>query len=95
MSGHGALFLELGAGGGIKNLGIEEFDVTGTGRVGSLVATSSGTLTNCYAVDADGSADVSGGGNSDSVGGLVGYQSGGTITSSYATGSSDGGEGDF
>ena len=92
VSGHGALFVELGVGGNIKNLGIENFDVTGSGQVGSLVATSSGTITNCYAVDSDDSTDVSGGVNSDSVGGLVGKLSSGSITSSYATGDPSGGE---
>ena len=41
VSGYAALFINLGAGGGIKNLGIEEFNVTGSGRVGSLVTNSS------------------------------------------------------
>ena len=93
VSGHAALFIKLGSGGNIKNLGIKEFDVTGSGRVGSLIAVSSGTITNCYAVDSDDSTDVSGGVNTDYVGGLVGFQNGGSITSSYATGDIDGGEG--
>ena len=91
VSGHGALFVELGAGGSIKNLGIEEFDVTGSKRVGSLVATSFGTITNCYAVDSDEATDLSGGDDKGSVGGLVGYQYSGSITSSYATGNPEGG----
>ena len=95
VSGHAALFVELGVGGNIKNLGIKEFDVTGSERVGSLVANSLGTITNCYAVDSDESTDVSGGVNTDYVGGLVGFQNGGSITSSYATGDPDGGEGDY
>ena len=93
VSGHAALFVELGVGGNIKNLGIKEFDVTGSGRVGSLVATSSGTITNCYAVDSDESTDLSGGANSDFVGGLVGFQRS-HLTSSYATGNPEGGSGD-
>ena len=92
VSGHAALFVELGVGGSIKNLGIKEFDVTGSGRVGSLVAISYGTITRCYAVDLDEATDVSGGANSDFVGGLVGFQ-GGRLTSSYATGNPDGGSG--
>ena len=93
VSGHAALFVKLGSGGNIKNLGIEEFDVTGSGRVGSLVANNFGTLTNCYAVDSDESTDLSGGASPDYVGGLVGYQEGGSITSSYATGEPKGGNG--
>ena len=34
VSGYAALFLELGVGGSIKNLGIENFDVTGHGTGG-------------------------------------------------------------
>ena len=64
VSGHGALFVELGSEGNIKNLGIKEFDVTGSGQVGSLVASNSGTITSCYAVDSDGATDLSGGVNS-------------------------------
>ena len=68
-------FLNWARGETLKIWVSREFDVTGSGRVGSLVATSSGTITNCYAVDLDDSTDVSGGpGNNDSVGGLVGYQ---------------------
>ena len=93
VSADGALFVELGVGGNIKNLGIENFDVTGSRQVGSLVATSSGTITNCYAVDSDDSTDVSGGVKPGFVGGLVGKLSSGSITSSYATGSPNGGEG--
>ena len=97
VSGHAALFLELGSGGSIKNLGIEEFDVTGSGRVGSLVAISYGTITSCYAVDSDEATDTEVSGGVDSryvyVGGLVGYQFGGRITSSYATGNPEGGNG--
>ena len=85
VSSPAALFVELGSEGNIKNLGIEEFDVTGSERVGSLVVSSSGTITSCYAVDSDEATDLSGGVNSY-VGGLVGYQDGGSITSSYATG---------
>ena len=93
VSGPGALFIKLGSGGNIKNLGIKEFDVTGSGRVGSLAATSLGTITSCYAVDSDEATDVSGGANSY-VGGLVGVQAGNSsITSSYATGNSEGSSG--
>ena len=92
-SNWGGLFTRLVSGGTIKNLGIENFDVTGHSRVGVLVAKSSGLITNCYAVDWDDydSEDVSGQSDEDSVGGLVGEQSGGDIISSYATGEVHGG----
>ena len=43
--------------------------------------------------NATGSAD-GGDGDDDNVGGLVGYNTGGTISNSNATGSADGGDGD-
>ena len=99
------LFLELGADGVIQNLGINNFNVATTKTsgspadnvlVGSLVAVSLGAIANCYAIDSDEGTDVSGSsGDYDAVGGLVGVQNGGTIISSYATGSVDGGKGSF
>ena len=89
---HAALFLELGSEGTIKNLGIEEFSIAGSGRVGTLVATSSGTITNGYATGER--SDLFGGTADDFIGGLVGVQESGSITSSYATGHAQGETGD-
>ena len=76
----------------VNNVSIIGVSVTGgTGdgvRIGGLVGTSSGTITNSYAT---GNAD-GGDGEEDRVGGLVGTSTG-TITNSYATGSADGGAG--
>ena len=99
-NGDAALFLRLGSGGIIKNLGLEQFQVSASGdssyRIGPLVATNSGTITHCYAVDSDESLDVLGStGSEDFVGGLVGYQQSGRILSSYATGDVSGEEGDL
>ena len=92
--GNAALFLELGSGGNIQNLGIENFNVVGSRRVGSLVAVNSGTIANCYALDSDDSIDVSGTNHGDNIGGLVGLQHNhGSIISSYAAGQVDGGKG--
>jgi hypothetical protein len=64
--------------GQIRNLGVEDVNMTGRDFVGGLVGVNpEGTLTACYATGA-----VSGG---DSVGGLVGVNSG-TLTACYATG---------
>ena len=73
------LFGYVGSGGQIRNLGIEDVNLTGYFLVGGLAGyTNSGTLTGCYAT---------GSVNGDSyVGGMLGYNEGGTITSCYAAG---------
>jgi hypothetical protein len=73
------LFGYVGSGGQIRNLGVEDVNITGRDTVGGLVGLNSeGTIIACYATGA-----VSGG---DSVGGLVGVNSG-MLTACYATGS--------
>ena len=62
----------------------------GIDRVGGLAGRQNGDITASYAT-----GSVNGGdGNSDTVGGLVGWQNGGTLTASYATGAADGGAGE-
>ncbi|MCF7708645.1 MAG: hypothetical protein K9N52_07085, partial [Verrucomicrobia bacterium] len=75
------VFRQVGEGGEIRNLGVEEINVSGDDYVGGLVGWNEGTITSCYATGA-----VSGGWN---IGGLVG-SSVGTITSCYATGTVSG-----
>ena len=98
-----ALFEELGAGGLIQNLGIAGLYVTSTNtngsfanpiQLGALVARmSDGEIKNCYAKDGDSELDIAGGGEIyDHAGGLVGFQEGGNIIASYATGDVNGGE---
>ena len=72
------LFGYLGSGGQIKNLGVEDVDITGLYYVGGLVGGNDGTITFCYATGA-----VTG---IYYVGGLAGYNDYGTITSCYAMG---------
>ena len=69
----------------IQNLGLEDVLVEGNQYVGGLVGRQSGggAIKGSYAT-----GKVNGSGNS--VGGLVGYQSVGTISDSYATGSVSG-----
>ena len=98
VDGDAGLFLELGTGGVIQNLGIDNFNVATTStsgnKVGTLAAKASGRIVNCYAIDSDETANnVSGFAGNDSVGGLVGEQNGGSITTSYTTGVADGGAG--
>ena len=72
------LFGSVGSGGQIRNLGVEDPNITGYGFVGGLVGANwSGALTDCYAT-----GTVSGDWD---VGGLMGYN-GGSLTSCYATG---------
>lgn len=52
--------------------------VSGPYRIGGLVGRNSGTLTNCYSAGV-----VTGTGSAEDIGGLIGYQQGGTVTSCY------------
>jgi hypothetical protein len=72
------LFGYVGSGGQIRNLGVEDVNMTGRDFVGGLVGVNyEGTITACYAT-----GSVTG----HDVGGLVGVNRG-TITACYATGS--------
>jgi len=79
------LFGYVGSGGQIRNLGVENANITGHSYVGGLVGynDSYSAITDCYTT-----GSVSGTGNC--VGGLVGYKNGGTITECYATGAVSG-----
>lgn len=79
------LFGTLGAGGDLRNLGIEDGAVSGNGTVGGLVGNNQGgTVTNCHAT---GAVSGSWGG----TGGLIGSNERGTVTNCYATGTVTGG----
>jgi len=82
------LFGYLGIGGQVKNLGMENVDVTVTNGwyVGGLIGYNEGTITNCHAT-----GSVSG---VAFTGGLVGYHVGGGIINCYSTGSVGGEVGD-
>ena len=76
--------------GEIKNLGLENASVTGgwcgecgcnSNEVGVLVGENRGDISNCYST-----GDVNGGINAWEVGGLVGYNSGGSISNCFSTG---------
>ena len=71
------------AGGQICNLSVGNVNVTGSGRVGGLVGSNSGSITSCYATGTVSGID-------GLVGGLVG-SNGGKITFCYATGTVSGG----
>ena len=92
--------------GTIKNLGIENFNITASAgsstslSIGALVGQNSGgTVSNCYATDSDDQVDVTVTSSSTftksyRIGGLVGSSQGsGSIISSYATGAVTGGDG--
>jgi len=79
------LFGYVGSGGVVKNVGLENVNVTGSVVVGGLVGRNwGGTVSNCYST-----GFVSG---NNYVGGLVGYNWGGTVSNSYSTGEVSGEE---
>ena len=82
---YAGLFGCIGSGGTVKNVVLEGVQITSDnslGSVGGVAGWSYGTLENCSV-----SGSVSGRGQNSIVGGVVGYQSGGSITgcSSSAT----------
>jgi len=81
------LFGQISDGGSVKNLGIENFAVSGHSLVGGLAGWNDGSISNCYSTGA-----VNGGDNSQYLGGLVGYNYFGTITNCYSTGVVTGGD---
>lgn len=90
-SGYLGLFGCLGEGGVIKNVGVEESYVRGTGiqaNVGSVCGKNSGgTISNSY-----NAGSVEGTRHDVAVGGVCGYSYYGEISNSYNAGSVEGGE---
>ena len=78
------LFGWINSGGSVKNLGLENFTVSGFQDVGGLVGINTGSISNCYSTGA-----VSSGFDSEGIGGLVGlnYDS---ISNCYSTGTVSG-----
>jgi hypothetical protein len=80
--GFGGLFEQTGASGSpgeIRDLGLENVDVSGTGSVGALVGSNSATITNVYVT-----GEVEGGdGTLPTTGGLVGTTNG-NISQSFS-----------
>jgi hypothetical protein len=69
-------------GGSVKNLGIENFSVSGYYYVGGLIGYNNyGSITNCCSM-----GDVNSSINSKYVGGMVGYDYSGSVTNCYSTG---------
>ena len=79
------LFGDLGAGGQVQKLGIEDAYLSGRNYVGGLAGLNDGSIDLCYIT---GSVNGLGSG----VGGLVGYDWSGTITSCYTVDSVQGNE---
>ena len=71
------LFGWLGSRSSVKNVGLENVNVTGVYYVGGLVGYLSGTIANCYAT-----GKVTG---DSTIGGLVGINWGATVTDSYSS----------
>ncbi|NTU92098.1 MAG: filamentous hemagglutinin N-terminal domain-containing protein, partial [Chlorobiaceae bacterium] len=72
-----------GSGGELRNVGFIGGSVTGSGFVGSLAGVINHTnhVVNCFAT-----GSVTGNGDNDWIGGLIGYNYGGVVLDSYATG---------
>jgi hypothetical protein len=80
------LFGYVGSGGQIRNLGVEDVNITGDYYVGGLIGhNENGSISNCHST-----GTVSGITDSQFVGGLVGFNVQGSITVSYSTGSVSG-----
>ena len=82
---YAGLFGYIGSGGKVKNVTLENVQITNdnsSGYAGGVAGWSYGNIENCSV-----SGSVSGSGSSSDVGGVVGYQMGGSITgcSSSAT----------
>jgi hypothetical protein len=73
------LFGYIGSGSEVKNLGVEDVNISGDSDVGGLCGSNYGTLSNCYST-----GTVSGG---DFVGGLVGYNSDANVIECYSSSS--------
>ena len=79
---YAGLFGCIGSGGTVQNVVLENVQINGANYVGGVAGWSYGKIENCSV-----SGSVSGSGSSSDVGGVVGYQMGGSITgcSSSAT----------
>jgi uncharacterized repeat protein (TIGR02543 family) len=85
------MFTELGSGGVVKNLRLENVQMTSSGDIGAIAANLRGTIENCSA-----SGSITSTGSSSSAGGLTGYTYGvsmvknsyfnGTVSGSHAGG---------
>lgn len=80
------LFGYIASGGSVKNLGLENFSVSGYWFVGGLVGSNKGSISNCYST-----GTISGSQNSECVGGLVGCNDS-SINNCYFTGVVSGSE---
>jgi hypothetical protein len=77
------LFGRIGYNGSVKNLGLEDFAVSGSYYVGGLVGQSGGSISNCYSIGVASGTYY--------IGGLVGY-SYGTISNCFSAGDVTGGD---
>jgi hypothetical protein len=83
-SNHIGLFGRVGAGGQIRNLGVEDINMFGSSYVGGLVGRNYGIITECYVT-----GSVAGSGSSNFVGGIVGGNYG-SIIDCFSTGAVSG-----
>ncbi len=68
-TGHKGMFVTIGSGGVVKNLGLLDVDIQGSEDIGAIAGqVTGGTIENCYA-----SGIIISSGSSTSGGGIVGY----------------------
>ena len=79
------LFTSIAEGGTVKNLTLDDVDITARSNVGAVAGQNRGTIENCSV-----SGSVKGSSNNSCVGGIVGWHYGGTITDCHSSATVEG-----
>ena len=74
------LFTSIAESGTVKNLKLDDVDITANSNVGAIAGQNRGTIENCSV-----SGSVTGSSNNSCVGGIAGWHSGGTITDCHSS----------
>ena len=74
------LFTSIAENGTVKNLTLDNVDITAGSNVGAVAGLNRGTIENCSV-----SGSVTGSSNNSCVGGIAGWHSGGTITDCHSS----------
>ena len=74
------LFASIAEGGTVKNLKLDDVDITAGSNVGAVAGLNRGTIENCSV-----SGSVTGSSNNSCVGGIAGWHYGGTITDCHSS----------
>ena len=74
------LFASIAEGGMVKNLTLDDVNITASSNVGAIAGENRGTIENCSV-----SGSVTGSSNNSCVGGIAGWHYGGTITDCHSS----------